>query len=66
LEVMELRPSHGRSSTNSSKEKSIEEDSLFDLAHLLTYVSVTILWGVYSSKGYVLLFLTYLYHHQIC
>jgi hypothetical protein len=51
LEVMELRPSHGRSSTNSSKEKSIEEDSLFDLAHLLTYVSVTILWGVYSSKG---------------
>lgn len=36
LEVMELRPSHGRNSTNSSKEKLIEEDSLFDLAHLLT------------------------------
>lgn len=41
LEVMELKLSPGKSSTNSSKEKLIEEDSLSDLAHLLSYVSTT-------------------------
>lgn len=57
LEVTELRPSHGRNSTNSSKEKLIEEDSLFDLAHLLTYASVTYKEDLIHANAFFTIFI---------